>query len=81
MEYRPVRTVRAMWRLDMEAFMEGYDFAAECCGIVNPQLVSRSFYLGWVSGAHDTGAIAPDADVAAVRADMALNMGHSCWIH
>jgi hypothetical protein len=81
MEYRPVRTVREMWRLDMEAFMAGYEFAMECAEPVNPQLVLRSFYLGWVSGAHDTGVIPPDADVEAVRADMDLNLGHSEYVH
>jgi hypothetical protein len=81
MEYRPVRTVREMWRLDLEAFASGYEFAMECDEPVNPHLVLRSFYLGWVSGSHDTGAIAPDADVEATRADMDLNMGHSCWVH
>jgi hypothetical protein len=81
MEYRPVRTVREMWRLDMEAFHAGYEFAMECAEPVNPHLVLRSFYLGWVSGAHDSGTIAPDADVERCRADMDLNMGHSEYVH
>jgi len=81
MEYAPVRTVRAMWRLDMDSFAEGYQFACECDCIVNPNAVNRSYYLGWISGAHDSGLIAPDADVEAVRADMDLNMGHSGWVY
>lgn len=79
MEYRPVRTVREMWRLDMEAFHEGYEFAQECCDEVNPQKCPRSFYLGWVHGAHDRGRI--NADVEALRADMDLNLGASEYCH
>jgi hypothetical protein len=70
-----------MWRLDVEAYSEGYQMGCECEAIVNPNRCSRSFYLGWLSGAHDSGLIAPDADVAAVRADMALNLGSSDWVH
>lgn len=81
MEYAPVRTVRALWRLDMDDYSEGYQTACECEGIVNPNRCSRSYYLGWVSGAHDSGRIAPDADVAAIHADMALNLGSSEWVH
>jgi hypothetical protein len=81
MEYRPVRTVRAMWRLDGDAFAAGYELATMCDCIVNPNRVCRSYYLGWIAGAHDSGLIAPDADVEAVRADMALNLGVSQWVH
>jgi hypothetical protein len=81
MEYAPVRTVREMWRLDLESFHAGYEFACESDCIVNPQTVNRSYYLGWVSGAHDAGIIPPDADVEAIRADMDLNLGYSGWVH
>jgi hypothetical protein len=81
MEYAPVRTVREMWRLDLEGFEAGYSFACRCDAIVNPMLVSRSFFLGWLHGASDTGLIPPDANVDAVNADMSLNAGHSQWVH
>ena len=65
----------------MDAFAAGYEMATMCDGIVNPNRVCRSYYLGWISGAHDEGLIPPDADVEAVRADMVLNLGVSEWCH
>lgn len=79
MEYRPVRTVRELWRLDMEAFHEGFHHAEMCRCCLDPNLVSRSYYLGWVHGSYDEGRY--DASVEALRADMDLNLGHSDWIH
>jgi hypothetical protein len=80
MEYRPVRTVRELWRLDMEAFHAGYEFAEQCDAIVNAHLVTRSFYLGWIHASHDIGVI-HDADVEATQADMDINMGRSEYVH
>jgi hypothetical protein len=80
MEYRPVRTMRELWRLDTEAFHAGYSFAETCDLPVNPMRVGRSYYLGWVHGSHDQRRLR-NGDVEATRADMDLNMGHSECVH